>query len=217
MTGVLRPLVIVGAGGFGREVLDIVDDFNRVEPTYDVVGFVDDGEPDVQRLAVRGQRYLGPVTELKDMDATYVLAIGSGEARLRLDGLASSWGHPAATLVHPSCTVGSHVRLGAGTVLAAGARLTTNIALGRHCQLHQNATIGHDAEMADCVTLMPGVNVSGSVVCHPGVTLGTGAAVIQGVTIGADTYVGAGAVVVRDLPAGMTAVGVPARPLAHSG
>ncbi len=98
-----------------------------------------------------------------------------------------------------------------GCILTAGARVTTNITLGRHTQLHVNCTIGHDSVLDDFVSVYPGATVSGNVHLAEGVTIGTGANVLPGVTVGAGAFVGAGAVVTADVEPGVTVVGVPAR------
>ncbi len=206
------PLVIVGAGGHGRELLDVVEATNETGATdFDVVGVLDDGDVDGDLLAARGLRHLGPVDRLRELGIPYLIGIGSGAARRAIDEMAGDLAPPSVR--HPAATLGSQIRTGPGSVVAAGARLTTNIRLGRHTHVGVNSTVGHDAVLGDYVTVLPGATVSGTVRLEDGVTIGTGAAIIQGVTIGAGTFVGAGAVVIDDLPPAVTAVGVPARPL----
>ncbi len=109
-------------------------------------------------------------------------------------------------------TVGGDNRIGEGCILAAGARVTTNITLGRHVDLHVNSTVGHDSVLDDFASVYPGATVSGNVHLCEGVTIGTGANVLPGVTVGAGAFVGAGAVVIADVEPGVTVAGVPARP-----
>jgi sugar O-acyltransferase (sialic acid O-acetyltransferase NeuD family) len=211
-------LVIVGAGGFGREVLDVVEAMNDAGAEIDFVGYVDDAETSVPLLDRRGAPYLGPVGGLTvagrvDERAGFVIGIGAGEVRRRLDAILTSAGRRPLVLIHPMATVGGDCRIGEGCVLAAGARVTTNITLGRHTQLHVNATIGHDSVLDDFVSVYPGATVSGSVHLADAVTIGTGANVLPGVSIGAGAFVGAGAVVIADVEPGVTVVGVPAKPI----
>lgn len=217
------PLVIIGAGGFGREVHDVVEAINEAamertgNDAFQVLGFLDDNAPSDDSLLVdRGLSVLGPVDHLKNLasEVQFVLAVGNGEARRRLDLWCSGLGRLSPVLVHPRAVIGQHrVNMEPGVVLCAGAIVTTNVRLGRHVHLNLGVTVGHDAVLRDYVTVNPNVSISGNVVLEESANLGTCSSVIQGRRVGARTIVGAGAVVARDLPSDVTAVGIPARPL----
>jgi len=214
----VQPLVIIGAGGHGREVLDVAEAINAVSPRFEVLGVVAD-HADRELLARRGAVHLGSVDALIEgsladlpLDTVVVLAIGDPATRKALaDRLDSTVYGVAPALVHPHATVGADVRLGDGAVLAAGSRVTTNVTIGAHVQLNVAAVVSHDSVVGDHATLSPGVLVNGSVTIGAGAFLGTGAIVTPGRTLGPWSVVGAGAVVVHDVPGGVTATGVPAR------
>lgn len=207
-----QRLVIVGAGGHGREVLDVVEAVGG----HEVLGFLDDGHPDDVPLADRGHRLLGGNDVLEELGAVrFVVAIGDPRVRMqvveRLGRLGAA--RPADALVHPLASIGSRCTIAPGSVVAAGARLTTNITVGRHCYIGPNVTVGHDAVLHDGATLYPGAVVSGSVTVGAAATVGAGASIKQGVHVGTGSFVGLGAGVVRDVPDGVTVAGTPARRL----
>ena len=219
------PLVVFGAGGHGREVLDIIEAVNIVAPTWRVLGVVADSDP--LGAAVdehfrssflrRGHAYLGPdLDDNPDGGITaFVIGIGDPATRARVDHRIASRPNAlrAATLVHPIASFGSDNTVGDGCVVAAGARVTTNVSLGRHVHLNINATVSHDCVVNDYVTCAPGSTVCGDVRIGANTYVGAGSTIIQGRRIGRDATIGAGAVVVDDVADGVTVVGVPARPI----
>jgi len=212
----MQPLVLVGAGGHGRETLDVVEAINAVRPTFAFLGFVADHVDD-DLLRRRDAPWLGPSDDLTSIlranHAGYHLAIGSSATRAALDADLDAAGlaDHALSLVHPLASCASELRLAPGLFMAAGARLTTNITVGRHTHLNVNTAVSHDCVIGNFVTLSPGVLVNGNVTIGDEVFLGTGAIVVPGHRIGRGAVIGAGAVVTGDVPAEVTAVGVPAR------
>ena len=200
-------IVIVGAGGHGRETLDIVE---ALGGDWQFAGFVDGGEVIAERLERRGAAVV-VLDELDPATVRYVVGIGDSASREAVDRQMTEAGFEAATLVHPTATVGGDLRLAEGVVLAAGAHVTTNVTIGRHSQLNVGACVSHDCEVGHFVTLSPGVYVNGECEIGDGVFLGTGAIVTPRTRIGAGAKIGAGAVVLEDVPDGATVVGVPAR------
>lgn len=211
-------IVVVGASGFGRESLDVLDAMIADGSDLEILGAVDDAISEVNRdrLEARGVRFLGTRSEWIATDpgpVHYVLGIGHSGVRRRLVGEMDAAGFTPFTAIHPSATFGACTTLAEGVVVCASAAVSNNVRLGRHVHVNPNTTIGHDAVLRDFVSINPGAVISGEVDVKEETLVGAGAIVLQGLTVGQGAIVGAGAVVTKDVAAGRTMVGVPAYPL----
>lgn len=204
----MSNLVIVGAGGLGREILTLLRQANQP-----VRGFFDDRPA----TTVLGWPYLGTVADLlaSPEQLAVVLAVGDCGAKQRIaEMLAENPALSFPVIRHPSVHWADFQanEAGAGTILTEQVICTTNVRLGCHVLLNLGCTVGHDAVVGDYCSLMPRVNLGGGAVLESGVFVGTGATVLPGVRVGSGVVVGAGAVVTRDVTPGLTVMGVPARP-----
>jgi sugar O-acyltransferase (sialic acid O-acetyltransferase NeuD family) len=204
-------LVIVGCGGHGRELLDVIRAINDRTPTWDVVGFVDDDPHHLDRLTRLGLKVLGDTEWLIDHPHSYALGIGTSSARESLVDRFDAAGLRPATVVHPGATIGADTVLGEGVVVYQSSVITTNVAIGRHTHLNVACAVQHDTRLGDFVQLSPGVLVNGDCEIADRAFLGTGAIVTRGCRVGPDARVGAGAVVLDHVEAAATVVGAPAR------
>jgi len=204
----VKDLVIVGAGGHGRELFSTVSAVNAESPSWNVLGFVDDDPGDVERVTRLGSTVLGPIGWLEDRHVS--VAIGVGTPTIRR-AIVARLGRPEEAyppIVHPSASIGPDVAIGPGVLVYEQSVLTTAVRIGSHSHINVGCAVQHDSTVGDFVQLSPAVFINGDCTIGDDVFLGTGAIVTRGCDVGQSARVGAGAVVLRDVPHGRTAVGV---------
>lgn len=209
-------LVILGAGGFAREVLWLVKEIRRDPRLFQAVpepiGFIDASPAQSPLL---GLPILGndewAFDHLDPGRVTFVCAIGDTRLREKVTSGFTQRGYKAANLIHPSVRFSDEVDMGEGNILCAGAVLTTQVKLGSHVVVNLNATVGHDVTIDDFATLSPGAHVNGNVSIGRGADIGSGAVLLPGCKVGKGTVIGAGSVVTEDMPDGMVCMGVPCK------
>lgn len=205
----MEKIVIVGSGGFGREVAWLIEEINRDRLQWDLVGFVDDFVPIGEKIG--NQSILGQVNYLEKMDTYVVCAISDPTSRKRIINQLKNYSVKFATLIHPNAIISSSSTMGEGTIVCANSIITTNCQIGNYCSINISCVVGHDVILEDFVTLYPSVNISGNCRIEEMVSFGVGSSILQKLSVGRNTFVGAGAVVIKSLPKGVVAVGVPAR------
>jgi len=204
-----NKLIIVGGGGFCREVIWLARD---CATKWDIVGVLDDN-PAMLQQTLCGIKVIGNIADCMNFpDANFVVAVGSPRTRRTIvDRMQLCGDVNFATLIHSSVLKSDFVEIGVGSIITAGCILTTQISLGRHSIVNLGCTIGHDVVAGDFCTLAPKIAVSGNVTFGAGVEVGTGSTIIQGLEIGQGSFVGAGAVVSKNIPPNVLVVGCPAR------
>lgn len=216
----MKDIVIIGAGGFGREVQWLLERINEQyckehgEPEWNILGYIDDGVK--SGTQINDLPVLGTTDELADRNEVTAVAcaIGSSKVRKRvIEKIKRNKKLIYPNLIDPSVLKSDRITWGEGNIICAGNILTVNITVENFCIINLDCTIGHDAILGSYTTIYPSVNVSGCVRTGECVELGTGVQVIQGREIGENTIIGAGAVVVKDIPQNCTAVGAPCQPI----
>lgn len=203
----MRDLILLAASGLARELAsaDLSD--------CRVVGVLDDNRA-LHGTECAGATVLGGVALAAELDAYFVLCMGSGRARrhgrqrLAELGVVDS---RFATVIDASVRVPESCQVGVGSVVLAGTVLTASVTVGRHVVLMPHVTLTHDNVVDDFATLAAGVSLGGSVHVGEAASLGMNSSVRQGLLVGPDAVVGMGAVVLEHVPDAETWVGVPAR------
>ena len=206
-------VVIIGAGGHAREVLDILLAYQASDHQIEPLGFIDEN-PDNHSQTLDGLPILGDFRWLQNADRyeiEVICAVGTPQVCRKLARQAQALGLRFASAISPRACISPHARVGQGVMIFPNVIVNTGAVIGDHVILNVSATVSHDTVVGNFCNINPGVHLAGNVTIGEGCYIGMGANVIQGVTIGPWSIVGAGTVVVRDVPANVTAAGVPAK------
>lgn len=204
----MKPIVILGAGGHARVLIDSLNALGR-----EIKGLTDlDATGHVLGVPILGDDSTLPSVDTVEL----VNAIGStGDTvqRRTVFDVMKAKGYTFATVVHPSAIVASHVILGEGAQVMAGAVVQVGTTIGANTIINTRAGVDHDCTIGTHVHIAPGATLSGSVRVGSGCHIGTGANFIQGLNIGDHALVAAGATVCRDVAANTRVAGTPAKEL----
>ncbi len=207
----MKKIVIVGAGGFGREVLEIYKEQNKIQREWDILGFLDEKNA-MWEKSINNYPVLGGFDWFDNKkDVGCVIAIGDPKTRMRIAQLLEKKGVQFYNAIHPSVIISDFVSMGMDVIICAGSIISVNSVIKNHVIINLNCTIGHDVVLENFCSIMPGVSISGEDHLGEGVYVGTGAKFIQQINVGEWTLIGAGATVLNDVPKNVTAFGMPAK------
>lgn len=207
----MTRILIIGAGGHGQVVADILQRMRDAGQPVVPLGYLD-GDPAKVGRVLLGLPVLGAPGELSAFphDAV-IVAVGSNQTRRRIFQQLLDQGERFATAVHPRAVIAPDVRIGPGTVICANAVVNPGSVVGADVILNTGCTVDHHNQIGDHAHIAPGVHLGGDVKIGSGVLVGIGATVMPQRAVGDGVTISAGSLVHKDLPAGVTAGGVPAR------
>jgi sugar O-acyltransferase (sialic acid O-acetyltransferase NeuD family) len=207
-------LFIFGAGGFGREILDIVRTTD--ERPFQNLAFLDDNieagslVEDVPVLGAIG--FLSARTQATGRaDFQVVIGVGSIPARTRIFHKLEEISVVLATIIDRTAVVRPSAQLEPGVIVAAQAFISSNTIIGRNSIVNVGACIGHDAQIGHHCIIDPHASLLGNVRLGSQIEVGTGASIYPGTRVGDNAKIAMGSAVYKDVPAGASVGGNPAR------
>lgn len=195
----MRDIVIIGAGGIGREVAWIIEEINKVKPTWNIIGFVDENS-EIWGKELNGYRVLGGFEALDKLERKPEVIVAIANCSVKKSIVAKLGGKfNFATIVYPTVRVSKYIEIGEGAIIYPGVILTVNTRIGNHVVISGNCGIGHDTVIGDYSSVLWGSNFSGYDVVDKECFIGMGTKVVQGINIGKGLRVKAGTIILEDI------------------
>lgn len=206
----MKDLVIVGAGGFGREVLELINEINKKTPTWNVLGFIDNNKNALDDFDVE-VKVLATEEEWNIHDNEYyVIAIASPTRRKEVATRLKARGANFATIIASSANIGKRTSLGEGVVIFGKTDISVDCKIGNFVFFNALDGIGHDCIIGDFCTFGPKVCISGATKMGECVNVGALASTYPGVVVEDYATIGMNSCAIKKVKKGTTVVGVPA-------
>lgn len=207
----MKNLILVGAGGYARELLAFIHDINQVEPSWNVLGFIDDTED-----PLKGKRcpysVLGTIKDWNRFDDVYFLmAIASPHAKQTITQMLMQKGARFISLIHPTATIAPGAVMGEGTVIYPYGLVGPDVTLGDHVTILTNGYVGHDSKVGSYTMISGCCGVNGYSTIGERVYIGSHATLIPHIKVADDAYIGIGSVVIRNVKKEERVFGNPAK------
>ena len=195
----LKKIVIIGAGGQGKDILWTITDMNKASNVFDVVGFLDDDKK-LHGKKINGYSILGGINWLSNKKKIgCVVAIGDSRIREIVVKKLKNLNVSFPIIIHPSVIMSEFVRVGKGTVIHAGTIIPPDTEIGNFVFINLRSQIGHDCKIKDFVSIMAGVNITGDTIIEKGAYIASGVTVRDDIKIGEWSVIGIGSVIGNDV------------------
>lgn len=207
----MKNIIIIGAGGFGRELESYLTQDSRNNKEWIVKGFLDDNSNALENK-FSNLNIIGQVNSYNFEENDYALiGIASSEIKHKLVSIFREKGVKMFTFISDNVYVGLGVEIKEGAVICPNVIIPNNSKIGEFVTININCTIGHDSVIGEYTSIMPSVNIGGETILGTDVFLGTNTNVAPRISIADNVFVGIGAVVIKSLTDAGTYFGNPAR------
>lgn len=206
----MKNLIIVGASGFGRELVQWIEDINRVTPKWNILGFIDDNPNALEGYKCDYSIIGGIQTWCPKEDEFFACALAFPAVKQKVVGMLKEKGAQFVTLIHPTALINKYAEIGEGVIVTPRSNINANAAVGDFVSV-LGSGIGHDAVVGDFSTLSGRCSINGHVKIGKLVYVACGVSIAPSKKIGDGATIGIGSVVISNVKPGVTVFGNPAK------
>lgn len=206
-----QPVLIFGAGGLGKVVLEIFQSNDVV-----VYGFLDD-DAKLHGTMIGDVSVLGSTDDqgfLKLIGKKCQAFIAGDDRRIKqelVSMLLTKRKVMPVNAIHQKAYLSSSSAVGHGNLIGPGVVVNSDAQLGNHNVMHAQCTLDYGTKIKDYVTLGAGSTIGAEVTIEEGAFIGAGATLVSGISVGANARIGAGSVVIANVGKKETVFGNPAQ------
>ncbi len=196
----MKDIIIYGSGGLAKEAVELIEDINKVEPTWKIKGYIDDTKSESDEY-VGDYKILGPQEVLKNVsDSTYiVIAISDPSAKKQIYKSIQKYNLKYATLIHPKAKIAKSAVIGEGCIIGIDCIVSVNVFIGNHVFLNMKTVVGHDSRIDDFSSCFVNCIIAGNVTVNKGALLGSGCIIMEKKEVGERAKVSMGSIVNFDI------------------
>ena len=207
-----EKLVIIGAGGSGKDILATLLRCNKISQKYKILGFLDDDESLIG-TEINGFLVIGNLDWLSEQSSVIKCVITNGFSKIRkkIVKKIEKFNVTFPTILDPSVILANDVKIGKGTIIQAGTIINPDTIIGDYTFINIHCTIGHDCKIQNYVTIAPGVHINGNNLIGENSEIGSGCVTVQNITIEKKCTLAAGTVLIKNIPGTSTVVGNPGK------
>lgn len=209
----MEDILIIGAGGFALEVIDIIEAIDSGSFKYNIIGLLDDYK---KTFALSKYHINGTLMDLVDYRGiSAIVAIANPKIREEIFEKLAEYSIQTPNIIHPKSEISKHATIvkDSGVIVNCYTQISAGAIIGRAVIVDSNSYIGHETIIEPFVTVYPSVSISGNCRINKHAEIGLGSNIIQGLTIGSNSFIGAGSTVVNNIDENKIAVGVPCKPV----
>lgn len=207
----MKNLLIIGAGGCGREVMQWAKDINQNKPTWNIKGYLDDDKKALDGLRTE-HKIIGTVNDyIPQVDDVFTCSIGNSEIRKRIIDTIENKGGEFISIIHPTAVVAETAELGKAEIIYPYVIISDNADIGDACIINMYSSVAHNSVLGNYCTISAHCDITGGCNVFENVFFGSGAKAVPGINIGAGAFVCAGSTVMSNIKPQIKVIGTPAR------
>lgn len=207
----MKNLIVIGAGGFALEFIDLIESTNKINQEYKIFGFLDDNKTGT---IIEDYKVIGTTEDiLKFKNYYFVIAIANPAIKKKYFDILEKNKLKTPNIIHQLAVISNHsiIKENQGVIVNSGVTISAFANIGKCVIIDTGSYVGHEVKINDFVTIYSGAMIAGNAYIDKFTEIGMRSTIIQGLNIGINTVIGAGSVVLRNIEDNVVAVGNPCK------